>query len=187
MHIALAQCPKYLLDAVEIFVIEFYDLTNTTKGYNKTTGGRNGYRLTKEVRMKMSNAHKGPKNHMFGKTHAEEALAKMSIAKTGPNNPFFGKTHSEEVRDKMSDAQKGPKNHKSKPVCVFGKLYDAASIASDTLCDVCDTRSQGNFIKDWTYTSKHQHNVFYVSKEFYNAMIGTSEIITRYMYEQWSS
>jgi hypothetical protein len=146
-----------------------------------------GKTLSEEHRANISSKLSGENHPFFGKTLSEEHRANIAAAKKGEKNPFFGKTHTEEALAKMSITQKGPKNHNSKPVCVFGKLYDAASIASDTLCDVCDTRSKGNFIKEWTYTSKHHHNVFYVSKEFYNAMFGTSEIITRYMYEQWSS
>ena len=49
MHIAFTQCPNYLLDAVETFVIAFFDLTDPSKGYNKQTGGRKNYRHSKEA------------------------------------------------------------------------------------------------------------------------------------------
>jgi hypothetical protein len=137
---------------------------------------------TEEARAKMS----GPNHSMFGKTLPEETRAKMSLAQTGPNNHMFGKTHTEEAHAKMSESKKGPNNPAAKPVCVFGKLYAAASVASDTLRDVCDTRSEGNFISEWARKPKHQHNVFRVSKEFYEYMKDTAEIITRDMYGQWS-
>ncbi|AGE59547.1 GIY-YIG catalytic domain-containing endonuclease [Acanthocystis turfacea Chlorella virus OR0704.3] len=272
IQIAFTQCPNYLLDAVEIFVIAFFDLTNPTKGYNKTTGGRNGYRLSKYTRMKMSVAHLGEKNHMFGKhgelstwygrkhseetrskmsksmtgktcseetrakisdalsgekspffgkTRPEETRAKMSIAKSGENHPMFGrshteetrvkmaitkigKSHTEETRDKISENMTGKKhtaasrakmsvvksgenNPKAKPISVFGKLYGTAKDASDTLRDVCDTTSNGNFMKEWTTRKKHQHNIFYVSKEFYNTMKNATEIITLDIYGRWSA
>ncbi|AGE56772.1 GIY-YIG catalytic domain-containing endonuclease [Acanthocystis turfacea Chlorella virus NE-JV-2] len=252
MQISFTQCPNYLLDAVEIFVIAFFELTNPSKGYNKTTGGRKGYRMSKETRMNMSNSRYGEKNHWFGKslpkemryklsiaksgrnhpnfgkklsqetrakisdkhigkTFSEETRVKLSIALSGVNNPFFGRTHTDDSRSKisvansgknhpmfgrhhtektcvkMSESKKGEKNYKAKPICVFGKLYDSASTASDILCDVCDTTAKGNFMIQWIRRKKHPHNVFYVSKEFYKEMKGANECITRDMYEQWSA
>ncbi|AGE59711.1 GIY-YIG catalytic domain-containing endonuclease [Acanthocystis turfacea Chlorella virus TN603.4.2] len=219
MKISFTQCPNYLLDDVEIFVIAFYDLTNKTKGYNKTTGGRTKYRHTKESRMKMSEskkgenhynfgktlpestrvklseANKGEKNGMygrtgdlnpfFGQTHTEKARAKMSEKLRGENSPWFGRKHKDDTRKKMSDNQRGGKNKSAKPICVFGKLYGAASDASETLREVCDTTDKGNFIKKWVNYKKHQHNVFYISKEFYEKMKDFTECITLDMYDTW--
>lgn len=190
MQIAITQCPKYLLDAVEIFVIAFYELTDPIKGYNKQTGGRKGFRHTKETRSNMSKSMKGKKNHMYGKTgelstffgkhHTEEARMKLSLAQ-------IGKKPSKETRIKLSISRKEGKHPKAKAVCAFGKLYDSASSASKILRDVCDTMRDDNFMKDWAKHTKHRYNVFYVSKEFYNAMKGFTECITRDMYEKWSS
>jgi len=255
MQISITQCPNYLLDAVETFVIAFFDLTDRTKGYNKTTGGRKGYKHTKESRRNMSISRTGERNHMFGKYkelcpnygktrtkevcaqisesttgeknhmhgkhHTEEARTKisisntgkirtkearaniskgktgktfadehrvnLSIAKTGEKHPMFGKHHKKETRAKMSEKIKGDKHPFAKPICVLGKLYGSAKNASDILRDVCDTISDDNFIKLWARRKNHQHNVFYVSKEFYNTMKGTAEIITRDLYENWIS
>ncbi|AGE59896.1 GIY-YIG catalytic domain-containing endonuclease [Acanthocystis turfacea Chlorella virus TN603.4.2] len=208
MQISIARCPKYLLDAVEIFVIAFFDLTDPSKGYNKQSGGRKGCRMSKEVRMRISIANIGrtiTEAHRakisianIGKTLTEEHRAKISIAN-------IGKTHTEESRAKMSKNMLGKKRSKeacakmseyrkkstfkpnSKPICVFGKLYGSVKDASDTLRDVCDTIRDDNFMKTWIKHKKHQHNVFYVSKEFYNTMKDTTEIITRDMYERWTS
>ncbi|AGE49413.1 GIY-YIG catalytic domain-containing endonuclease [Acanthocystis turfacea Chlorella virus Can0610SP] len=185
MQISFTQCPKYLLDAVEIFMIAFFDLTDPSKGYNKQTGGRKSFRHTKETCMKISESKKGEKNPNYGKIPTEETRAKMCIAQSGENNPMCGRTHDEGARKKISDAEKGERNHNSKPICVFGKLYDAASTASNILRDVCNTKSKCNFVKNWIHKKTHPHNVFYVSKEFYNAMKGTSEIITRDIYMFW--
>ncbi|AGE59904.1 GIY-YIG catalytic domain-containing endonuclease [Acanthocystis turfacea Chlorella virus TN603.4.2] len=270
MKISFVQCPRYILDTVEIFVIAFFDLTDPNKGYNKTTGGRNGYSMSKEVRMRMSNLHKGENHpqfgkrgelshnfgrpcpeekratiskalsgknhpqfgkrgelsHNFGKTLPEETRAKisksnigktrttgtranMSIAQTGEKNGFFGKTHTkearsqmsaklsgenhpmfckhhkEETRVKLSSINIGEKNPRSKPICVFGKLYGITSIASDTLRDVCNTTRDDNFIAKWVHNPKHQHNVFYVSREFYEVMKDTTKFITREMYDKY--
>ncbi|AGE57541.1 GIY-YIG catalytic domain-containing endonuclease [Acanthocystis turfacea Chlorella virus NTS-1] len=106
IKVALTSCPKYLLDNVEIFVIDFFNLTDPRKGYNKTTGGRKGYRVTKETRMRMSLSRTGEKNHNFGKTRLEETRMKISIAQIGENNHNFGKTPSEETRAKISKTLK---------------------------------------------------------------------------------
>ncbi|AGE56565.1 GIY-YIG catalytic domain-containing endonuclease [Acanthocystis turfacea Chlorella virus NE-JV-2] len=238
MQIAIAQCPNYLLDAVEIFVISFYDLTDCTKGYNKTTGGRKNFRHTKETRKQisekvsgknnpmygkcgdlspcygrkhteeelasMSEWQKGEKSPMFGKTLPEEVRAKISEKLRGENHPLFGKSPTEEIRIKisignigkkhtedtrasMSIARTGGKNYNSKPVCVFGKLYDSASTASKLLREVCNTTSEYNFIAKWIQKPIHHHNIFYVTKEFYNETKYATKIITRDVYEHWLS
>jgi hypothetical protein len=181
---------------VEIFVIAFFDLTDNTKGYNKTTGGSKGYRHSKESRIKMSELQKGEKHPNFGKTLPEETRVKMSIVRFGKTHTkearakisiaHIGKTHTEVSCAKMSKKKKGGRNHNSKPICVFGKLYDAASTASDTLREVCYTTTNGNFMAKWAKRKKHQHNVFYVSKEFYKEMKDTTDIITHDMYEKWT-
>lgn len=61
---------------IEIFWIREYNLTNRRYGYNKTTGGNSGKRLTEEVKLKISKAHKGRK-------HSKESLEKMSKSRTG--------------------------------------------------------------------------------------------------------
>jgi group I intron endonuclease len=267
MQIAFTQCPNYLLDAVEIFLIALFDLTDPTKGYNKQTGGHKGYRHSKDVRMQISESQKGDKNHMFGKrgvlnpnygrkhkeevcaniskskkgknhpnfgktlpvetrakiseknsgenhpnfgktapeetcirmseskkgeknywfgkTFPDEMRAKMSESKKGENHPNFGKTLPEETRVKISTAQVGGKNHNSKPLCVFGKLYASASTASNILREVCDTAREDNFMVSWVKRKKHQHNIFYVSREFFTIMKDTDLCITRDLYEQW--
>jgi group I intron endonuclease len=155
-------------------------------------------------RAKMSKSKKGEKHPMFGKHHTEESRAKMSekhigktlseetrsnisIGQTGEKNHNFGTTLSEETRTKLSIALSGEKNSKSKYICVFGKLYESASMASKALREVCDTTSQFNFISEWVRRKKHEHNVFYVSKEFYKEMKDYTECITLHMYNGWST
>ncbi|AGE59554.1 GIY-YIG catalytic domain-containing endonuclease [Acanthocystis turfacea Chlorella virus OR0704.3] len=204
MQIAITQCPNYLLDAVEIFVIAFYDLTNPEKGYNKQTGGRKGFQVSKdsrmkisitltgrtipeEVRAKISVSTSGEKHHSYGKPCPEEVRAKISASQTGEKHHLYGKTRPEEVCAKMSESKKRGKHPNSKQICVFGKLYDSASTASDTLREVCATVSNDNFMTKWVHKKKHQHNIFYVSKKFYNTMKNSTEIITYDMYERWST
>ena len=94
---------------IEEMFIWLFDSTND--GYNTSSYGNNYYKRSEETIKKMSEAHTGEKNHMFGKHHSEETRNKMSEAQTGEKNPMFGKHHSEETRNKMSEAQTGEKSH----------------------------------------------------------------------------
>jgi hypothetical protein len=75
-----------------------------------------GQKHTEETRVKMSIAHIGEKNSMYGKKgsfcgrkHTKEARKKMSEIKKGEKHPLFGKHHSAETRQKISLANMGRK------------------------------------------------------------------------------
>ena len=120
------KCPWYMLDTIEIFLIEYYDLTNPHKGYNKTTGGRKNWTHSKETRAKISERMSGEKAFWYGKTLSGETKKKLSEAHSGEKNPMYGKTGEkshmygktlgEETKRKMSDAKYGEKHHASKKV-----------------------------------------------------------------------
>ena len=88
-------------------------------GYNSKRGGNN-HKLTPEVRRKLSEAKKGEKHPLYGKTHSEEARKKISEANKGKtlseetkkklSEAGKGRTHSEETRKKISEAKKGGKS-----------------------------------------------------------------------------
>lgn len=119
--------PTACADIIEKFMILWYKLMNKDKGYNKQSGGKNGWMTSDETRAKMSAAQLGEKNHFFGKTHDErtrakisasissgmtaEIRARISASKSGENNPNFGKKRSEETRAKIGAANSGDKNH----------------------------------------------------------------------------
>jgi len=75
---------------------------------------------------------------------------------------------------------------RSKPVCVFGKVYPAASTANDALRVIHAPGSNYDFINRWTRKKKHMPYTFYVSKEFYvHALLFEMTDITREFYENW--
>lgn len=88
---------------------EQYYISINEKLTNLTEGGEgiHGLKFSEESKRKMSEAHKGEKNHFYGKTHSEETRKKLSkIIKgknlSGDNNYFYSKTHSVETKENIS-------------------------------------------------------------------------------------
>ena len=115
----------------EIYMIDVFGRIDLGTGilHNLTNGGdgTSGCIHSPETRAKMSAAHKGKKNHNYGKTlspetrakisaatkgktRSPETRAKMSAALKGENHPFYGKSRSPETRAKMSAAVKVENN-----------------------------------------------------------------------------
>ena len=57
-----------------------------------------------------SEALKGEKNPMFGKSPSEKTRAKLRERRKN-RKPMLGKRHTEKTKEKMAEAQKGEKNH----------------------------------------------------------------------------
>lgn len=106
-----------LLNALEILYIKKYGTYDNRKrhgenyGFNFTIGGggAKGYTHSEETKHKMSEAHKGEKNHLYGKNLSESHKYKISESMSGENNPNYGKPRSEQTRKKISRAKKGKK------------------------------------------------------------------------------
>ena len=133
------------------------------ENYNISDGGYNGNPFAgkteeemKEIRQKMSEAHKGENHPMYGrkhsekskqkmsethkgKNHSEEWKQKMSEAHKGENNPMYGNHHSEESKQKMSEAVKGKNHPRAKRVAQYDlngniiKIWDYAKQAEEEL------------------------------------------------------
>ena len=74
-------CTVDLLDDIERYYILKFSTTNENFGYNKESGGNEGKKLSKEVRMKMSAAKSdyfGEKNSFYGKHHTDETKQRLS-------------------------------------------------------------------------------------------------------------
>lgn len=74
LDIAYDQETANLKEKMWIKLLKTYDFEN---GYNLSMGGKIGS-FNKETLQKMSESHKGIKNHFYGKTHSEQAKQKMS-------------------------------------------------------------------------------------------------------------
>jgi hypothetical protein len=188
VRIISQKVPKYLMDAIEIFLISFYNLTDPLYGYNKTTGGSNGYKLSKETRKLLRLSHLGTS---LSKTHCvsiSKALAGRTLtpehsAKIGKTNK--GKKRSAEVRAEMSISRSGGKSRFAKPVCAFGKVYVCGRYASESLMKTLG-QNTNTFISNWIYRKKYPDDIFIISKNFYSyAKENDIQNITKELYENW--
>jgi group I intron endonuclease len=75
----LCTCPKSALDVCEIFYIDMHKSADPHYGYNKTLGGKGMLGLSAE------------KNPMYGRKFSEESIKKMSEAHVGKKNHMFGR------------------------------------------------------------------------------------------------
>jgi len=101
VNLVVVKCPRYLLDTIETFLIAQFDLMDPNKGYNKQSGSRNNWTVSKETRAKTSLALKGRKktpehaanisSGLLGKAKTPEHIAKFS----GENSIWFGKRGSD--------------------------------------------------------------------------------------------
>lgn len=97
----------------EIELIEFYK-SNCSKyyspmyGYNQTDGGegKSGYRLSQDMKDKLSKKMTGKGNPFYGKHHSKETINKMSQQKIGKyigrDNPNYGKYWNDKQRENAS-------------------------------------------------------------------------------------
>jgi len=88
------------------------------KGHIPRTAFKKGYKMSGEMKKKISEALKGRSSGMLGKHHTAETKKKMSknnarywLGKkkpemSGENHPMYGKHHTKESRQKMSESCK---------------------------------------------------------------------------------
>ena len=188
IHIIIQKVPKYLMDSIEIFLISFYNLTNSTYGYNKTTGGSNGYKFSKETRKLMRLSHLGKS---LSKTHSSNIYTALTgrtlsiehSAKIGKANK--GRKLSAEVCAKMSISRSRGQSILAKPVCAFGKVYACGRDASEDLMKTWG-QNTNTFISKWIFRKKYPNDIFIISKNFYSYVMNNDiKNITKELYENW--
>ena len=89
---------------LEAELMKWYD--SVENGYNSST--YSSYGFTEETKRKMSKAHTGEKNHMYGKHPSEETKKKISDNHAdfrGEKHPLFGKHHTEGSKKKMAESK----------------------------------------------------------------------------------
>lgn len=108
------------LDKKEVYWIAYYD-SLVPNGYNLTSGGETNKNISEDVKRKISEAHRGEKNPMFGKRISEEHRRKISEANKGIE-------WSKERRLKIT----GSKHPKARKVlCVeTGEIFECINSAS---------------------------------------------------------
>lgn len=103
------ECLPEELDFYERETIKKYN-TMWPNGYNKMTGGREGFDICEESRSKMGRIRQGEKNPMYNHKHTEETRIKMSeshIGKgIGPKPKYKWLTPEGEIREMCINSAK---------------------------------------------------------------------------------
>jgi group I intron endonuclease len=107
--------PTACADIVEKFMISWYNLIDPNIGYNKTSGGKNGYVMSSETRKKLREAKIG----VLKSDEHKEALKvswnpdrkkKQSVVMSGIQNPMFGRKHAPQTITKIRKSRIGKNN-----------------------------------------------------------------------------
>jgi hypothetical protein len=77
------------------------------RGYGGVLFNRSGVAHSEDHRARISEANKGEKSHMWGKSLSDETRAKLSEAQKGEKSHMWGKSLSDETRAKISEAHNG--------------------------------------------------------------------------------
>lgn len=78
------------------------------RGYrltNLTSGGDGHFEMSEVTRKKMSDSHKGAKNHFYGRKHSEETKRKISEANKGKSSRLKGKKADSKMLDHLKRIQ----------------------------------------------------------------------------------
>lgn len=107
-EVLFSDLSKESAQRIEQLLIFVYKSADPNNGYNRTLGGESasGWVHTEDEKLRMSESHKGEKNHFYGKNHTDESLEKMRKASLGNNN-WLGRKHSEESKEKIRQARIG--------------------------------------------------------------------------------
>ena len=134
----------------------FYNQMNAPLGFDNT-----GKHHSEETRKKISDAHRGEKNHNYGKHHSAEHKKKLSVSQ-------MGKTISPETRAKMSEAAMGkiisPETRKKLSVAGMDRTHspetrqkigesNKGKIYERITCPHCSKIGGNNIMKRWHFAN----------------------------------
>ena len=104
------ECPDDDLNKHERWMVNLMG-TLSPGGYNLMEGGGSGGKRSEETIQRMSEAQRGEKHYLYGKSPSEETKERMSDAHRGEKSYMFGIPKSEETKQKIGDAQRGEKSY----------------------------------------------------------------------------
>lgn len=113
------------LSFLEIIFIKRY-----SPKFNFTVGGdgSKGYVHSEESKLKMSESHKGEKNHFYGRHHTEESKQKMREAVSGEKSYWYGRKRTNENKIKVSKSSNTTGYFRvckvKKPKCKQGFMWE---------------------------------------------------------------
>ena len=122
----LLECSPDMLDVWERDMINLHD-TIYPNGYNMQGGGRDGFNICEETRMKISESCKGSKGYWDGKNRPEETIRKISESLKGQTPWNKDKVTPESVRRKISESCKGKPNPKYKWLTPQGEVREMSA------------------------------------------------------------
>lgn len=110
---------KHSMETIEKIRLKRKEQVFTQEDYLKLSNSLKGRKFTDEWSKKKSDAQRGHKNHMFGKT--------------GEKHHWYGKKHTQETKNILSEQKKGAKNVNSKKVmCINTNLiFDCTKQAGE--------------------------------------------------------
>ena len=122
-NLTAEEAKKQEIELIALYKTNCVRYKNPTYGYNMTDGGDGaeamndfikekisiahiGKKASEGTKHKMSESHKGEKNHFYGRSHSEEAKKKISEQNKGRPSKYKGVPRTEEVKKKLSEAAK---------------------------------------------------------------------------------
>lgn len=105
-------CSQEELNEKETYWIKFFDSANKENGYNLSLGGEFGS-FNEDVLRRMSESHKGAKNHFYGRKHTSESKKRMSETSKIKNN--FVKVRCVETGEVFNSIVDASKTYNLKP------------------------------------------------------------------------
>ena len=156
---------REIANANEQWLHETYDVARNPEFYNRINAPlrfcMSGRTQSAETKKKIGDAHRGEKNHNYGKHHSAEHKKKLSVSQ-------MGKTISPETRAKMSEAAMGkiisPETRKKLSVAGMARTHspetrqkigesNKGKIYERITCPHCSKIGGNNIMKRWHFNN----------------------------------